>query len=236
MQLIIFYYDWARQHALQLLIGGIGMLVLLRLASVPFTPPGFFVDEAATGAHVSTMLLQGTNAFGAAWPGYSEALGGGYTTPTYLYPLIGWAAVFGFSELSLRYFSQFITLCAIAIFATGLRFWFSKRYTLLATLIALSLPWGWLQGNIAWDPAAVPFFIATSFTTFSVLLFSTNTKARFINHCLLPVSLVGLAYVYPPSRVSAPLLFLLFYGILLFKKRIRVRTLLIICVFIYFII
>src|SRR5680860_979184 len=67
------------------------MLVLMRVFILPLSPPGFYIDEAASGAHVVAMVTNYTNAHGQAWPLFSQSLGGGFTTPIYLYPLSIWA-------------------------------------------------------------------------------------------------------------------------------------------------
>lgn len=205
------------------LITIICLLVVLHLAILPFSPPGFYVDEAATGAHVQAMLHHGTNAHGVSWPLFSESLGGGYTTPTYLYPLAAWGALFGTNELAIRYFSQVTTLLAVGILAWSLRYWLSKKAMLIAAAVGLALPWGWLQGSLAWDPALVPLFVSIAFCSFTLLLFSRNRRARIAATLALPAFLVGLAYLYPPCRLSAPLLYMLLYGVLLCKKAVSWR-------------
>lgn len=205
-------------------------LIVLRFVILPFSPPGFYVDEAATGAHVVAMFTHGTDAHGIAWPLFSASLGGGYTTPVYLYPLTAWAVLFGDSELSLRTFSQFVTIAAVIILGVALRWWVGKKYAAVAVIIGLVLPWGWLQGSLAWDPAMVPLFVTLGFLAFSWLLLSDVRKLHIAAYILLPLSFLALAYVYPPCRVSAPLLFIAAYGFLLWQKRISRRNCLVTCV------
>jgi 4-amino-4-deoxy-L-arabinose transferase-like glycosyltransferase len=200
------------------------LLVLARILILPFSPPGFFLDEAATGAHVVSMLQHGTNANHEIWPLFSASLGGGYTTPIYLYPLVAWAYIFGPSEVSLRYFSQFVTLLAIVAMALAVRLWINNRAALVSAMVALALPWGWLQGSLAWDPVMVPLLVGVSFLAFSTLLFSYSTRSKQISLVALPVSLVAMAYVYPPCRVTAPLLFLTYYIVLYMKKKLSLAT------------
>lgn len=200
------------------------VLLVIRLATIPFSPPGFFLDEAATGAHVTAMLQHGTNAHGQSWPLFSASLGGGYTTPVYLYPLVAWAAIFGTNELSLRYFSVFATCLAIVLLALAMRFWLGKKAFYITIISGLAMPWGWIQGSLAWDPVIVPLFVAASFLCFSASLLSSGRKARLAGIIGLPIALVALAYAYPPCRITAPLLFVLFYSILYFKKRIDLKA------------
>lgn len=205
-------------------IGAILLLLVIRFAITPFSPPGFFLDEAATGAHVTAMLQHSTNAHGQPWPLFSASLGGGYTTPVYLYPLVAWAAIFSANELSLRYFSVFVTCLAIILLALGMRYWLKRKAFYITTFSALAMPWGWIQGSLAWDPAIVPLFVAAGFLCFSAGLLSSNKKIQLAGIIGLPTALVALAYAYPPCRITAPLLFALFYGVLYFKKRISLKV------------
>lgn len=195
------------------------VLVALRIAILPLSPPGFYMDESAGSAHVASMVQHGTNAFGQPWPLFSTALGGGYTTPVYLYPAAAWSSVFGFSPLSLRFFSEVMTLAAIAFIAFAMRLWTNRRTALIAACVGLALPWGWLQGSLVWDPALVPFFVGLAFLAFSQLLFTKSVRTKYLALFLLPLSLILLAYLYPPLRVSAPILFVAAY-ILLYKRQI----------------
>ncbi len=198
-------------------------LVLLRIVILPLSPPGFYVDEAATGAHVVAMVKHQTNAHGQSWPLFSPSLGGGFTTPVYLYPLSLWAAIFGLSELSLRAFSQFVTIIAILFIGLGIRLWLNKRAGLMAVVIGLALPWGWLQGSLAWDPVMAPLMVSLAFFGWSLLLTRKDKNNNRKGHIILILALILLAYVYPPYWVSAPLLLVAAYATLYFKKRVSVR-------------
>jgi hypothetical protein len=199
-------------------------LIVIHVIILPFSPPGFYIDEAATGAHVVAMIQHGTDAHGQAWPFFSSSLGGGYTTPVYLYPLTVWAMIFGASETALRYFSELVTITSVIVLALGVRYWFKKRGALITAIVGLALPWGWLQGSLAWDPVMVPLFISLSFFAFSCLLFSTSRPTKLLATFILPISLIALAYAYPPARVTAPLLYVTYYAILVYKKAISLRT------------
>ena len=207
------------------------ILIGLHIVLLPFSPPGFFVDEAATGAHVVSMIAHGTNAHGESWPLFSASLGGGYTTPIYLYPLSAWAAIFGTSELALRSFSVTMTLLSILLIGYTVRLWLGVRAGATATIVGLILPWAWVQGSLAWDPALVPLLTALTAWAFSILyLTESPSRWRVVGHIVLPFSLVGLAYLYPPMRVSAPLLFIGAYGLLWYRRFISLRTVIIACV------
>lgn len=193
-------------------------LIVARFAILPLSPPPFAADESISGAHVATMVTKGTDAHGQSWPLFSEALGGGFTTPIYLYPLTGWAFLFGYEELSLRAFSMATTILAVAITAYATALWLGRRSGLIAAVVGLALPWSWLQGSIAWDPALVPFFVGLAFLFFTLAYKAPSQIRKIIGLVGLPLSLVALTYLYPPLRVTAPLLFAGAYGLMLYQK------------------
>jgi len=212
------------------LIVAIIVLVLARVLILPLSPPGFYVDEAATGAHVVAMVTHQTNAQGQVWPLFSQSLGGGFTTPVYLYPLSLWSAIFGFSEIALRAFSQFITIITILFIALSMRLWLGKRAGLIAAIVGLALPWNWLQGSIAWDPVMAPLMVSLAIFGFSLLMTRTSFESRLSGMVLLPTSLILLAYSYPPYWVSAPILFIGAYIALFRTKHITFRHIIYSCI------
>lgn len=213
-----------RLYPYRWLLAAIALLIVLHAVILPVAPPGFYVDEAASGAHAIALAHHGTDAHGQAWPLFTPSLGGGYTTPVYLYPLAAWTVAFGPSELSLRTFSLCATLAACGFLGLAVRRLLSStRIGLIATTVALSLPWGWVQGSLAWDPALVPFFVTLSLWMLAILLTTNHRRAYRAASVLLPLSLIALAYVYPPCRVTAPLLVLGYYGLLLWRQRIGWR-------------
>lgn len=211
------------------LLVAIAFATILRVAILPITPPGFYVDEAASGAHAIALLRHGTDAHGQPWPLFTASLGGGYTTPIYLYPLAAWAAIFGPSEVALRGLSLFVTLLACIMIGFAVRRMLgSTKLGLIACLVGLTLPWGWIQGSLAWDPAMVSLCVALSLWMFAILLTTTNYHRYIAAAIVLPLSLVALAYVYPPCRVTAPLLVLGYYAVLFWQRHVSVRHLVIV--------
>lgn len=193
-------HDW-------LIVAVVSTLVILHFLALKITPPGFFIDEALTGAHVTSMLDHGTDANGTAWPLFSSSVGGGYTTSVYLYPLVAWSSIFGTHEYALRAFSTFITILAILILGLGVRIWTRNKKSMYTTwIVGLILPWAWLGGSVAWDPAMLPLFVALAWLGFGGLLH--HKRHRTVWLLLLGISLLLGAYVYPPFRVSGPLLLL----------------------------
>ncbi len=208
-----------------LAIASVVILIILHFLILRVTPPGFYVDEALTGAHVTSMLTNGTDANGTTWPLFSLSAGGGYTTAVYLYPLVGWASIFGTGEYALRAFSTFITILAILITGLGVRVWtHNNKGMYLTWIIGLIMPWPWLSGSVAWDPIMLPLFVALAWLGFSNLM-------RHKNHTMLWLMIVGAslllgAYVYPPFRASGPLLLVVGVVYAYLRSRINIKHIL----------
>lgn len=205
----------------------IPILVILHFSILTISPPGFYIDEAATGSHVVSMLKNQTDANGQSWPLFSSSLGGGYTTPTYLYPVTVWSMIFGDSEYALRAFSQFATIIAIFFIGLSIYLWFDKKAMLIAWRVGLTLPWAWLQGSLAWDPALVPLFVSLWFFGFSLI--EKRTKYKLWGLAILGVSLVCLAYTYPPTRIVAPILLGSSLIYLIGERKINIKEFIITC-------
>lgn len=188
----------------------IALLVGLRLYSAASFANPLFMDEVTTGAHVRSIIEHGTDANGAPWPLMAGSLGGGYTTAVYLYPLVAWVMLFGDGSVALREFSQVMAMLAVCAVAGGVYFWRGKRAAIVALLAGLSLPWSWVNGMVAWDPAITPLFVALGFLLFSYLVNRQPKRLWQRNLVLggLTLALVLAAYSYPPARVTAPLLLL----------------------------
>src|ERR687885_2958463 len=73
-----------------------------RFWALNISPPGFYLDEAALATHILCVQQTGADAHGVRQPLFSQALGGGFITPTYLYSGVVWTTVFGNSIGSFR--------------------------------------------------------------------------------------------------------------------------------------
>lgn len=192
-----------------------GTLIILSLIGARFflvltSPNGLYLDEGDSKKQVAHLIEHGTNTSGEKWPLMSMNESGGFTTAPYLYPLAVWSKVFGRGDSALRSFSQFITICAVSVFAYGAYLWKGKRFGYIYLLTGLALPWSWVSGNLAWDPVMVPFFLATGFLSFTLLAKEkvSSDFNCFILLTVLTLSMVLAAYSYPPARIAAPLLLL----------------------------
>ena len=205
------------------IVAAVLLLAAARIAFITFVPPGFYLDEAAGAAHAIAMLRHGHDAWGTPHPLYSPALGGGFTTAFYLYPLTAWMAAFGTSEVAIRAFSLAGTFGAIFFLSRAIKLWLGRRDAWLAAAVALALPWNWIQGSVAWDPALVPLAVTSSFWAFSHIVLRAPDRRRGALLALFPVLLLALAYLYPPTRVTAALLFVCAYAVFWHRRCISIR-------------
>lgn len=182
------------------LFAGIIMLVILHFVSLHWAPPALYTDELATANNVAQELTQ------FDWPFYIYNGGGGYTTPTYLYPLLVWSVLFGIDEFSLRAFSVVLTITATFLIGLTMRLVMHKTAMYAAWFVGLTIPWAWLQGSLVWDPAMVPLW--SSLALFFFVLSTHTDKYRRYAIYGTGLALILMAYTYPPARLVGPLLLL----------------------------
>lgn len=203
------------------------LLIFIRIIILPVSPPGFYIDEIASQSHIVAMVKNKTNANGQFWPFYSRSLGGGFTTPTYLYSASFWSLIFGTSKFTIRLFSQFITIISIFFIGLSLKNFFDKKTALIGIIIGLTLPWGWLQGSLAWDPVLVPFMASLVFLGWSISSNSKKNGQIIFGEVLMLVGTVLLMYTYPPYWISAPILACVLFFSLYIKKIISFKNIIV---------
>ncbi len=182
---------WSRSALIALTL----FAAFARLFGVGLSPPGFYVDEAAISAQVLCVAQSGANLQGERWPLFSEVLGGGLLTPTYLYPALGWVALFGGSIESFRLLAAFGSLVFLAgVFVFARRAWGSSDAAWLATLAAAVSPWVFQFARIAWDPALAPAYLAWALA----MLWGKSRWELALSGVLFALA----AYAYPPLRVQ----------------------------------
>lgn len=169
-----------------------------RFAGVSQSPPGFYIDEAAINAQVLCVQQSGFNLKGQRFPLFTEVLGGGYLTPTYLYPATAWVSVFGGSIESLRLFTAFFSLFFLGgVFVFAKRLWRSSDAAWLATLAAAISPWVFQFARIAWDPGVATAYLAWAFAA----LWGKRKWELSASGLMFALA----AYSYPPLRVQIAL-------------------------------
>jgi hypothetical protein len=173
-----------------------------------YSPPGFYVEEAAGAAHAICLNSSLTDYNGVRVPLLAESLGGGYTTPTYMYPLALWARVFGHSIFSLRWFSTFLVLLTIVFTCFVARNHGFEKGNISVLLIAAVCPWAFHLSRMAWDPPMAPMFLMGS-------VYFISLPASIRNTVLGSILAVLAMYAYPPFRVAVPLFYL---GVMVYQK------------------
>lgn len=171
----------------------------LRFIGTAESPPGFYIDEAAISAQVICVRQSAQNLQGEHLPLLTEVLGGGYVTPSYLYPAVAWTFIFGDSIASFRSLTAlFSILFILGSFVLGWRVWRSTEAAWLCALSAALSPWVFQFARIAWDPSLAPTYMVWAFA----LLWTTREKFRWVELSVSGVLFSLAAYCYPPLRVQ----------------------------------
>ncbi|NLE65559.1 MAG: glycosyltransferase family 39 protein, partial [Elusimicrobia bacterium] len=160
---------------------------------------GLQIDEQTFGVYLAC-LAEGTPPMGEKQFPFFERYSsdGSPTPPTYLYPGMLWAKIFGFSPAALRALTVFSFLLALwGMFLIGSRLY--GRAGGMWVLLAGSLsPWTWVLCRIAWESFfMLPFFVWG-------LFFCLKGK-RTLDLIIAGVFLSAAAYSYPPARLQVPL-------------------------------
>ena len=114
-------------------------LRLFKLGQI--SPPGLNQDEAVNAWNAWCLLKTGKDQVGVSWPIFYLRTLGSNNTPLYIYSMIPFFAVFGFSIWSARLVSVvFGILCIPVIYYIGCRL-FDRRVGLMAALLLALNPW-----------------------------------------------------------------------------------------------
>lgn len=186
----------------------IGLMGVIRFWGLDASPPGFFMDEAYIGAHVLCLAHTGHDADGRAWPLFSPSGGGGYASPTHLYPAALWVRCFGGSIVALRaYAAATMSLALVGLFFLA-RTLMGLRGAVYALLAASLSPFFFQFSRMAFDDPAA-FLLGL---TWGMYFFVRSP--RWIDSLLAALFLSLSAYAYPSGRIILPLVF----GLLLWLK------------------
>lgn len=178
------------------------LAIISRFIGLESSPPGFYADESATAAQILCVSQTGHDIQGTKFPLFSPVLGGGHTTPGFIYGGSLWVKLFGGSIYSLRAFVSFIVLLTIlgSFYFASL---FAERSLLIYILLSLSLSsWGFHFSRVSWDPPLMPLFLMWG------LYFFFKCPKNSTRYFLLSAFCIALSlYSYPPARLQVPLLF-----------------------------
>ncbi|MFH1574781.1 MAG: glycosyltransferase family 39 protein [Acidobacteriota bacterium] len=172
-----------------------------RFVGLAESPPGFYIDEAATAMHLICLGETGADAEGVRFPLFSRVLGGGYSTPIYLYFGTAWISLLGVSVPSFRALAAFFNVLTIAgLYFLALRLFGSRAAAWTGLAAALS-PWSFQLSRVAWDPPLAPCLLIWGIY---FLIRSSKSLDAAVSGALLVLA----AYSYPPLRAQIPLMIL----------------------------
>ncbi|MBS7576567.1 MULTISPECIES: hypothetical protein [unclassified Enterococcus] len=224
----------------------LALLIIARLFSVISMKNHIYIDEATRCGLAKLIALDSQRPLaGAFYDFFNRTLGlpvmfiktdQGFAKGTYFYMAALWIKLFGFSILKLRLLSQLMTIIGILLTGLSIRRLFSRQLAFFYCLAGLSLPWSIQQGNMIWDNTFVPFYFSISFLGLSYALTSVSKKdLRYsINLFLIPTGVILAAYTYNGALLVAIVAYLFFLAALLFSTKINVSSLVILCLYPFF--
>ncbi len=207
------------------------VFTVFRFSFLATVPAGFFVDESSIGYNAWSIFTKGVDEHGAVYPLYFKAFGD-YKNPVYIYSVAPLVGFFGASVTSVRMASALWGGAAVLVFLQLLtREKFSRFAFWAAALLFISSPWLVQLSRVAFEVAAVPFFILLSVYAFYVLSHSEPHHKNNFNVWLLVFisSLMTSFYVYTSLRMLAPQM--LGFGLVLLRKKIGVFKLIVAALF-----
>ena len=198
-----------------LLISVTALMHFYKLDKVPY---GLHGDEAAASVTIGCMVTEGIDACNQSWPLFGK-IGGVETSkpPTYMYPAIIWAKLFGYSVPSLRCFSVAVYLLGLMGLFFLAKDLFSVRYALWTLLVASLSPWAWGLSRLALESFPSNIFLIWGM----YFLFKSN---RNWSVCLAGTLFSFAMYAYPAMRLQVPLMLWPLVHFLHKKNKIDVKA------------
>ena len=198
------------------------VISILRFISIIFVRD-VFSDEDVIIKHIISIRETGFDYYNNYRPDFAT-VGAGLTTYIYLYPMIFFSYFLGtVSAIKLRIIQQILTIIACLLTSFSVKRWFKNNKIFWAVLYtSLTLPWGFVQANRIWDPAFVPLYASLSFYFFTLLANnSDNNKYKIYTYSILYSAFsVFLAIVYPPCRIPAVFIWLIYFIYLIKNKKL----------------
>jgi len=177
-----------------------------RFVGLEVAPPGFWVDEAAISTQVICLRDTGFDWWGKDHPLFSQVLGNGFTTPTWMYLAAAWTGVFGDRIAAFRSLAALagtFTVLGVAVFV--FRSTESIVASVFAALACAISPWAFLGSRVAWDPSLAPAFLAWGLALTAPGLMTVPRWQLGLAGVLFSLA----AYSYPPARLTVVILLLL---------------------------
>jgi len=178
----------------------------LRFWKLDTIPNGFHVDEVGSAVTVQCFTERGCDAELTPWPLFGSMEYGQDKPPTYFYPAMLWAKVFGTTVASLRGYSVFGLLIGILGLFFLSKQLFGKAFALVVVLAATCSPWAWVVTRVALESYFAPVFAIWG-------LYFFWRCASWQDWALAGLLFACAMYTYPPARLQIPLMMvtLIFY-------------------------
>jgi hypothetical protein len=168
-------------------------------------PDGYHVDEVGSAVTVECFTEMGCDAELAPHPLFGRMEYGQDKPPTYVYPGILWAKIFGSTVPSLRAYSVFVLLIGMmGLFFLSNKL-FGKSCAMVVVLSATCSPWAWVVTRVALES-----YFAPVFAIWGLYFFWRSNRwwdwalAGFLFACAM--------YAYPPARLQIPLMIVTLVG------------------------
>lgn len=183
-------------------------LFIPRLTYLDYSPPGFFVDEAAAAAHLLCLRDTGANCNGESFTMYSRTFGNGRIGPVYQYLGWFWVEFIGSTIFDLRFLSALfgsLTILAMFYFCRKIS---SPKLAFWAGLSGLIMPWSFQGSRLSWDPPLAPVF---AFASVMLFLLINKSNRPFLTILSSSILCTLAAMVYPPVLMHLFFLFALLF-------------------------
>jgi 4-amino-4-deoxy-L-arabinose transferase-like glycosyltransferase len=188
-----------KKIALALMVLVVLALNILRFGKLDTIPYGFHVDEVGSAVTLQCFAERGCDAELRPWPLFGFMEYGQSKPPTYDYPGMLWAKIFGATVPSLRALSVFVLLIGIlGLFFLGKQL-FGKAFALAVVLAATCSPWAWVVTRVALESYFAPVFAIWG-------LYFFWRSCRWWDWALAGFLFACAMYTYPPARMQIPLM------------------------------
>jgi hypothetical protein len=167
-----------------------------KLDTIPY---GFHVDEVGSAVTVQCFTEKGCDAELRPWPLFGRMEYGQDKPPTYVYPAMLWAKIFGSTVPSLRAFSVAGLLIGILGLFFLSREMFGSGFGLAVVLAATCSPWSWVVTRVALESYLAPVFAVWG-------LYFFWRSSHWWDWALAGFLLACAMYTYPPARLQIPLM------------------------------
>lgn len=165
--------------------------VFLRFYQLSSIPPGLYVDEASIGYNAYSVLTNGTDEHGQAYPLWFKAFGE-YKLPVYIYTTVISIAMFGKNEFAIRFPSAFfgsLTILIVYFFikellvysADKIKIQFKYLPTMAAGILAVN-PWHLQFSRVSYE-ATIALFLVLMGSWLLLLFYNTKKRIIFSSVC-----------------------------------------------------